>query len=59
MIRMIAAVANGAGLLYLMYLILANGFPTAGQPLFIVLLAASGQLSALTLVVSTRVRAQR
>ena len=59
MARGIAMVLNGAGLLYLVYLMLANGFPTAGQPLFIVLLTGSGQLSALIFAVSTMPRRQR
>ena len=52
--RTLAAVTNGIGLAYLVYLLLSNGFPTAGQPLFIVLLVAAGQLSALALAVSAR-----
>ena len=52
--RTLAAVTNGVGFAYLVYLLLSNGFPTAGQPLFIVLLVGAGQLTALGLVVSTR-----
>ena len=51
---MLAALTNGAGMAYLVYLLATNGVPTAGQPLFIVLLVAAGQLTALALVISSR-----
>lgn len=51
---MLAALTNGVGLGYLVYLLASNGFPTAGQPLLIVLLVAAGQLTALGLVASSR-----
>jgi hypothetical protein len=52
MLRLTCIVANGVSLVYLLYLLVTNGFPTARQPLVIVVLVALGQVTALVLALS-------